>query len=156
MRSFVIALFCVTLAGVSSLSAQNNVADEAHHHFDVPHLIIDGLIAYHDKGPDEAVRTWIKDSPIDGSKDALNQANNLRQVQSHYGVFRSFEVIGLQDLSQRVRTVYVVLNYDKGPLFGRFMLYRSVDQDWLLTSFNFNTDPQAILPTSMLSLPTVQ
>lgn len=52
---------------------------------DLPPVILSGLQAYKDKGPEEAVRIWIKDSPIDGSKAALSQANNLRQVQDFYG-----------------------------------------------------------------------
>ncbi len=151
MRRLAIVLLCIAVAGGSRISAQKNITDETRHHFDVPHIVIDGLVAYYDKGPDEAVRTWIKDGPIDGNKEALNQANNLRQVQSSYGTFRNFEVIGLEDLSLRVRTVYLVMNYDKGPLFARFMLYRSVDRGWLMTSFDLNTDPEAILPVSTMS-----
>lgn len=156
MRRVAVVAFGVVLAFAGSVKAQNTVADEARHHFDVPHVVIDGLIAYHDKGPDEAVRIWIKDSPIDGNKEALNQANNLRQVQTYYGTFRDFEVLGMPSLSERVRTVYLVMNYDKGPVFAKFMLYRSVDHGWLLTSFNFNTVPDVILPVSMLSPPPAQ
>lgn len=156
MRRCAAVVLAVVLACAWNARAQNTVADEARHHFDVPHIVIDGLIAYHDKGPDEAVRTWIKDSPLDRSTDALNQANNLREAQSHYGTFRNFEVVGLQDLSERVRTVYLVMNYDKGPLFAKFMLYRSVNQGWVLTGFNFNPNPEAIFPVAMLSPPAAQ
>lgn len=104
------------------------------------------MVAYRDKGADEAVRTWVKDSVLDGNKDALSQANTLRQSADYYGVYRNFEILSTQELSQRVRLVYLVINYDKGPLFGKFVTYRSEDHGWLLLNFAFNRDPEAILP----------
>jgi hypothetical protein len=44
-------------------------------------IVIGGLEAYKSKGPEEAVKAWIKGSGIDGSKDALAQANTLRQIE---------------------------------------------------------------------------
>lgn len=151
MRRTVIALFCLLLACCCSTWAQNTVADESPHHFNVPHIVIDGIIAYHDKGPDAAVQTWAGNSSQFIRAAAQQQAETLRSAQTAYGSFRDFEVLGTQDLSQRVRIVYLVLNYDKGPIFGRFNLYHSVDQGWLVTKLNFNTIPDTILPVTMLA-----
>jgi len=127
------------------LQAQNGPQHEQK--WDIPHVVIAGLEAYKDKGPDEAVKAWIKDSPLDGNKDALTQANMLRQVQDFYGLYQSFETISTEDLSRRVRVVYLVMNFDKGPLFAKFVTYHSEDHGWVLTSFNFNTKAELILPS---------
>lgn len=108
-------------------------------------IIISGLEAYKAKGPEEAVRAWIKGSPIDESKDALSQSNYLRQVQDYYGAYQTFDIVSTHDITSRVRMVYLVLNYEKGPLFVRFMVYRS-DKTWILTNFKFNTQEDVILP----------
>lgn len=112
---------------------------------DLPPVIVSGLQAYKDKGPDEAVRLWIKDSPIDGSKEALSQANSLRQIQDFYGAYQSFEVISAYEIGHRTRIFYLTLNFENGPLFAKFVVYQS-NHRWILTSFNFNTKAELILP----------
>ena len=101
--------------------------------------------AYKSKGPEEAVKAWIKGSALEGSKEALSQANGLRQVQDYYGSYESFEVINIRSISKKVRIFYVTIDFEKGPLFAKFVVYRA-DQGWILTSFNFNTKEELILP----------
>jgi len=84
---------------------------------------------------------------MDGSKDALSQANVLRQVQDFYGAYQSYDVVSLRDTSPHINVIYLVLNYEKGPLFAKFVLYRA-DTGWILTSFNFNAKEEAIFPTN--------
>jgi hypothetical protein len=146
MRKSVFLVFsCALLFGRVASIAQSPDSSQKHDGAGLPSIIVSGLDAYKDKGPDEAVRAWIKGSPIDESKDALTQANNLRQVQDYYGAYRAFEVMSTRDLTPKVRIVYLVLDYDKGPLFAKFVVYRS-DQGWILTSFLFNTKEGAVLP----------
>ena len=139
---------CAFVFGQLASVAQTSDSNQRRVGEALPTIIVSGLDAYKDKGPDEAVRAWIKGSPIDGSKEALSQANNLRQVQDFYGAYRAFEVIGTRDLSPRTRIFYLILDFDKGPLFAKFVVYQS-DQGWILTSFDFNTKEQAILPTAV-------
>jgi hypothetical protein len=112
---------------------------------DVPPIIVSGLETYKDKGPDEAVRAWIKGSPLEGSKDALSQGNLLRQIQDFYGSYQGFDVISTRTLSATTRIVYMTLNFEKGPLFAKFVVYRTA-QGWILTSFTFNTKEEMVLP----------
>jgi hypothetical protein len=106
-------------------------------------LINAGLTAYKEKGPEEAMRVWIKGSPIDGSKDALNQANNLRTIETYYGSYQTTEILKVRDISKDVKVVYLVMDYATGPVFGRFVVYHST-KGWLLTRFNFNVDDTTV------------
>jgi hypothetical protein len=115
---------------------------------DIPTIIVTGLQAYKDKGPEEAVKAWIKGSAIDGSKEALSQANNLRQIQDFYGAYREFEFLSVKELSPTTRVIYLIIDFEKGPLFAKFVVYRS-EQGWILVNFNFNTKEEAILPTAV-------
>lgn len=101
--------------------------------------------AYRNKGPEEAVKAWIKGSAIEGSKDALSQANVLRQIQDYYGAYQTFEMAGSRDISPRTKMFYLVLDFEKGPLFAQFIVYRP-DKEWILAYFNFNTKAEAIFP----------
>lgn len=133
------ALFFMPLTAVAQVLIKGGTAE------DLPPVIVSGLQAYKDKGPDEAVRLWIKDSPIDGSKEALSQANNLRQVQDFYGAYQSFEVLSAYEIGHRTRIFYLALNFERGPLFAKFVVYQS-NHRWILTSFDFNTKEEMILP----------
>ncbi|MGA2166962.1 MAG: hypothetical protein ABSG62_02040 [Terracidiphilus sp.] len=137
---------CILAIGQFTLSAQTVDSSQKQAVQSLPPIIISGLEAYKDKGPDDAVRAWIKGSAIDGSKDALTQANNLRQIQDYYGAYRAYEVISTRDITPKTRVVYLVLDFDKGPLFAKFVVYRP-DRDWILANFTFNTKEEAILPT---------
>jgi hypothetical protein len=129
-----------------SAAAQNPDASPRASREGLPTFIISGLHAYKDTGPEEAVKTWIKGSTLEGNADALSQANLLQQTQDLYGPYEAFEVIRATDLTPRTRVLYLALDYAKGPLFAKFIVYRS-DQGWILNSFSFNPREDAILPT---------
>lgn len=112
----------------------------------LPPIVVLGLEAYKSNGPEEAVRTWIKGGSLDGSEEALSQANVLRQIQEFYGAYRAFEIVSTKDLSPKTRVVYLVLDFEKGPLFAKFVVYRS-GQGWVVAYFNFNTKEELVFPS---------
>jgi hypothetical protein len=145
-KSALFALSCVLALGQLATAAVTPEPNQKRVGEDVPPIIVSGMTAYKEKGPEDAVRAWIKGSPLDGSKEALSQANMLRQIQDFYGAYRGFDVISTRDLSPRIRIVYLALDFDKGPLFAKFLVYKT-EEGWILTSFNFNTKEEAVLPT---------
>jgi hypothetical protein len=46
--------------------------------------------------------------------------------------------------------VYLTINYEKGPLFARFLAYR-IRNDWVLPDFTFDTKPEAVFPPELLA-----
>src|ERR1035438_5230640 len=82
MRKRVFFLCCCALFLAPLVSAaQTPSSREQGAGESLPPIVVLGLEAYKSSGPEEAVRAWIKGSAIDGSKDALSQANLLRQIQ---------------------------------------------------------------------------
>jgi hypothetical protein len=147
MRKFALVLFlCLVASGRSSLFAQTPAPAKSEVSDRIPHFIVEGFDAYKKGGPDDAFHAWIKGSFLEGSKDALSQVNNLRQVQDYYGAYQSYALISTRDLTPKTRILYMEVDYDKGPLFGKFVVYHS-DQGWALVSFDFNTKEQLILPS---------
>jgi len=129
-----LALAPCVLAGAADTSSE-----------EVPKVILSGLDAYKAEGPEAAMKAWIKGSPIEGSKEALSQANNLRQIQDFYGAYKTFHFIQSRNLGPTSRMIYLALDYEKGPVFGKFLVFRA-EQGWILTSFLVNTHPEQILP----------
>jgi hypothetical protein len=134
-----VLMVCVCAAGQTS-DSKNQKTNEA-----LSPIVVSGLQAYKDKGPEEAVRAWIKGSGIDGSKEAMAQANTLRQVEDYYGKFQGFEVVKTSNLTPKTQVAYLVMDYEKGPVFAKFVSYRS-EQGWVLAYFNFNTKEENLFP----------
>jgi hypothetical protein len=129
---------CALLITPSAQSQKSTINPE------IPTVINLGMEAYRQSGAGEAIKAWLKDSPLQSTRDTLKEVNNLHSVESYYGAFQYFDVISVKDLSPRVKVVFVAMNYDKGPLFARFVAYRA-QGEWILTSFDFNTDERQIL-----------
>jgi hypothetical protein len=92
------------------------------------------------------MEVWLKGSPLESNKEALSQANVLRQIEDLYGKFDGAEIIKEHQISSRVRTIIAVLHYSRGPVFGRFQVYETSQGNWAVTEFNFHTDADTILP----------
>jgi hypothetical protein len=133
-------LLCV-FASFGSSAAGQATSD------DLPKIIVSGLDAYKADGPEAAIKAWLKGSSIEGSRDAISQSNVLRQVQDYYGAYKSFDRISGRTITPTTRVLYLALNFEKGPLFAKFVIYRT-DSGWILVNFVFNTKEELILPSA--------
>jgi hypothetical protein len=111
----------------------------------IPKIVQAGLDAYKTGGPDEAVRVWIRGSALEGSKEVGSYLTTLHQTQELYGNFRGYELIGIRVVSSTSYVVYLTLDYDRGPLFAKFRVYRT-GLGSILTGMVLNTDEDAVLP----------
>jgi len=117
---------------------------------DATSIVTRGLGAYAKGGAKAAIESWIKGSGLEGSKEALSQANVLRQVEDFYGEYEGHDIIKDHQISERVHMIIFVMNYKKGPLFGRFQSYRSNSGQWVATEFKFHTEAALILPNNVV------
>ncbi len=145
--AFFLSLIAVVFGPVALMAQGYSAA--ARRGEEPPPIVLTGLQAYKDHGPDEAVRAWIKGGPMEGSRQVLVQANNLRDVQEIYGGYRWFDVVSVRSIASRTRIVYLVLNFERGPVFAKFNTYRS-EQGWIVVSFEFNTKENIVFPPEVL------
>jgi len=141
MRKFVLCLFCALLIAPVALAQTSdpNNAPAA-----LPPVISDGLTLYKTHAPDAVITAWTQGGPLEGNKDAYAQAGLMYQVQNLYGVYQGYEVVVSQTLSQRTEVFYLVMHYEKGPLFAKFVVYKT-RTGWVVTSFNLSKE-DTILP----------
>jgi hypothetical protein len=104
----------------------------------VPPVILEGLDALRQFGPDEAAKAWSKGSSWEGSTDRT-LAGSLRSNQEFLGTYRSFEILSVRPLSATTRVVYLTLNYDKEPRFAKFLVYNTA-HSWILLNFKVDGD----------------
>jgi hypothetical protein len=145
MRKHVLFAFLavyVTLLFLGSASAQVIART------DVPPIVLSGMEAYKPGNPEQAIKAWTKNSPLEGTQVVVDETANLHQAQNLYGAFHWFDVISNREISKRVRIIYLTMNYEAGPLFARFVLY-STDRGWIITAFDFNPDDTKILPLAV-------
>ena len=110
-------------------------------------VLIKGLEVYSEKGSRAAIETWIKGSMLEGSKDALAQANMLNQVQDFYGNYEGYEIVSNNSISNRVHMITFLMLYEKGPVFGRFQSYKTLSNEWVATTFQFHTEASQVWPS---------
>jgi hypothetical protein len=145
MRKSVSLLFA---ALVCTLCFSGSAQAQAVVRTDIPPVLLSGMEAYKPSNPEQAIKAWTKNSPLDGTPAAADKAIDLRQAQSVYGAFQWFDVTSNREISPRVRILYLTMNYEAGPLFSRFVFYRT-DRGWIVTSFDFSLDDTKILPITV-------
>ena len=119
---------------------------------EIPKIIKSGLSAYKSNGPEAAIAEWIKGSPFEGSKDAMSQANLFKQVETYYGKYMDYQPIAVIKLTPTTKIVYLSMNYETGPVFCKFLIYKTQDS-WILSGkFNFHTEPEQVLPEGLLDI----
>jgi len=106
--------------------------------------------AYRVGGPDAFVRQLLEHGPMQGNPDAMAQANMLRSVESYYGTHRSCEIVRTVQAASQTRFVYVVCNYERGPLFAALTFYRP-DKKWQVVMFKFHTEAALVWPEALLA-----
>ena len=139
--------FLIIVMALAVFAVNNSGAEPA---AAVPEIITDGLAVYKEKGAEKAIVEWLKGSPVEGQKDALSQANLLMQVETYYGQYKNFELINSKDITTTAKIVYIQLNYENGPVFAFFVVFKK-GEGWIITSFQFHTEPSAILPPEYIS-----
>lgn len=146
MTRRMIPLFLLVFLAIPAAHPQSS-DDSLHYNPAValPPVILSGLDGYKSKGAEEAVRLWVKDSPLEGSNDAQSQVTALRQIESLYGAYQWYEIIRTREITPRMMVIYLVLDYERGPLFARFTIYRA-NHRWIMTYFDFNTREENIFP----------
>ncbi len=144
IRSAVVMGSLALLFG-SLAMGQRNAASGAPGAEALPRVVVSGLESYRKDGPVEAVKAWVKDGVLEADPEALAQAGVLRQAQAAYGAYRGFHVISVRELSGSTTVVLLTLDYEKGPMFAKFVAYRTQPGS-VLTNMVFKTDEEAVVP----------
>ena len=110
-----------------------------------------GFKAFNEGGANLAWPAFTKGGPMEGSKEILAQASQFGQIGAYYGDYVSHEYISEKVIGKNNKIVYLTLNLDSGPLFGRFYLFKKADGSWVVPNFNFHTHAEQIWPVSLYS-----
>ena len=114
-------------------------------------VIDQGFKAFKEKGAPEAWAVWSKDGPMEGSKELQAQAAQFGQITTYYGNYAGYEYVSEKEISPTTKSVYVIIRMEKGPLFGRFFVYKKDNGQWVIPNFNFHTFAEQVWPPCVYS-----
>jgi len=115
----------------------------------LPPIVVAGFEAYKTAGAQAAFSAWLKGSPLEGDKQAQSQSAMLAQIETFYGKFVSAAPLGIFEPSPGTTLIFVGLKYEKGPVFAKFMTFRTAEKETIVV-LRFHTSPEEILPSQLL------
>jgi hypothetical protein len=116
-----------------------------------PALINQGLLAYAQNGLNTALQLWLHNSLLDRSTLLKGELAALKYADANYGAFESGEVMHTVALTPRVTRVYLVLYYERAPVWAWFDLYRTRQGTEVISDVFFSPKVQVILPSALLA-----
>jgi hypothetical protein len=133
----------VVLFAAAVAAAQPQVSRE------VPDVVPQGFAAYKALGTAAAMKIWLKGSHLEGSETASEEVRVLSRAEALLGRIEGFEVLQMTRLGSRTHLVHVVVHYERGPIFGRFLVYR-LRNDWITNAIRFDPAPERVLPRELV------
>ena len=118
---------------------------------EIPDLLKEGFESYKNSGAKSALKAWLKRSPIgENNEEALAQSIQFRKLEELYGKFVDYELFKSSSLGSKTTFYLIVMNYEKGALFTRFLIYKTPKNKEVLLSFKFNNMPLKVWPKQIV------
>lgn len=116
-----------------------------------PALINQGLLAYAQNGLNTALQLWLQNSLLDRATLLKGELSALKYADANYGAFESGEVMRTVSLTPRVKRVYLVLYYERAPVWAWFDIYRTRHDTEVICDVFFSAKVQVILPPDLIA-----
>lgn len=115
----------------------------------IPKALEQGFESYKQEGVSAAFDKWLRGSILNLSAQKKQFVKKLETVESLCGTFTGYSMLHQQPLAANSQISYVQLDYQRCPVFARYVLYK-VEKNWVVVQFNLHTRPQEILPEVLL------
>ena len=117
---------------------------------EIPDIVTEGFASYRALGANAGMKMWLKGSSISVSSEVIaEELRVLASAEAAFGRLEGYEILELAQFGSRTFYVYAVIHYERGSIFGRFLVYRA-RQDWLTQGIRFEFSPEQILPENLL------
>lgn len=137
-------LIFFTLYGINTTVSANSESK-------IPPSLAAATTAYEKQGADAFIST-LYGIPVtsSGNSELSNGISVLQKVEILYGNYIGVELIKDIQLSKSTRTVFFIMKYQRGPLYGVLSTYRQEDKSDIVMEFKVNIEKYKILPTKLL------
>ena len=79
----------------------------------------------------------------------MSQVGALAQIETFYGKYVSYQVLNQRELGSTTQIVYLLCNFEHGPVFAKAILYKA-GSAWTMVSLKFHTEADQVFPPSLL------
>lgn len=115
----------------------------------LPNVVTDGFHAYQVGGSDSAVRVWTRNWSGDDSGKVAALEQSLRAVGQQFGAMQGFQVVRSSTLGDRLRRTYLLIWYERHPLYAFFQSYRLADGAWKIIDLTWDSDWAKVFPAAL-------
>jgi len=142
-QAFVIAVLGAVLGTVllQPVSAQERL----------PPLVMKGLQALQEQRCRDAFDIWTADWqwPRDAERrqQLMATCDFLQEVGA---ALHGYDVYHVASITPHLTRIYIVLRYERHPMFLMLSAYSPVDDDWRVTAINWDRDPDKVFPEAIL------
>ncbi len=117
----------------------------------MPDLIQNGLNAYAQNGLNSALQIWLHHSLLDRATLLRTELAALKHADNAFGLYEDADVMRVAEITPRVTRVYLVLYYERAPLWAWFDLYQTRAGRTVISDLYFSPKVQVILPAEMVA-----
>jgi hypothetical protein len=132
-------LFCLLSLASASLRAASGPGGPA------PAIVEKGLRLLKTAGPAAAFEGWREGGALEGDPKGADDLARFKELIKPLRNYRSFEVVEAKDIGRSSRLIFVTMSFDRGVLFGKFLVWRS-ERDWVVQRLEFDTKPETLMP----------
>lgn len=116
----------------------------------IPIVIEQGFDAYAQNGLTSALDTWGNHSLLDRAALFKSEVPALKLADANFGLFERGEVVRTVAVTGRLTRVYVVLYYERAPLWAWFDLYTTRQGKQVISEVFFSPKLHQVLPEDIL------
>jgi hypothetical protein len=139
-----------TTAGLV-LAGLLTTSQPAHAQTPLPPVITKGLQALQEQRCRDAFDIWTSDwqwpRDLERRQSLMGSCDFLAEVGATLHGYDIFRVI---HVTPHLTRIYIVLRYERHPMYLMLSAYSPVDDDWRVTAINWDRDPDNVFPITIL------
>lgn len=140
LRAFLLAVVFVT--GLAPLmSAQERL----------PPLVMRGLQALQDQRCRDAIDIWTGDWQWPRDTERRQALMSTCDFLQEFGAaLHGYDVFRVVTVTPHLTRIYIVLRYERHPMYLMVSAYAPADDEWRVTAINWDRDPDKVFPETIL------
>lgn len=145
-----LCLVILIVASRQSLVASEEVAVVQESYSSVPSIVSDSLQLYREQGAEAFIKSILKGSPLEGDEGSAKELERMRVVEKYYGRMQQHNFVNVLKVTSFYKKVYIILQFEKGPVFCSIDCYYTSKNIWIVSAFAFDTDIARVFPDILL------
>lgn len=145
-----LCLVILVVASRQSLAASEETSAVQEDYSSVPSIVSDSLQLYREQGAEAFIKSILKGSPLEGDEGSAKELERMRAVEKYYGKMLRHNFVNVLKVTSFYKKIYVILQFEKGPVFCGIDCYYTSKNTWIVSAFAFDTDIEKVFPDILL------